>query len=77
MLAIVLFFAEIMLALSYDREDSFKALCLLGLMYFTYCQLWIFIVTRAFYLDVIKKEKSTWVKTVRFEAVNKTLLPPS
>ncbi len=76
-LAIFLFFAEIMLALSYDREDSFKALCLMGLMYFTYCQLWIFIVGRAFYLDIIKKEKSTWVKTVRFETEKKILLPPS
>lgn len=67
-LAIVLFFAEIMLALSYDREDSPKALFYMGLMYFSYCQLWIFVVARAFFLDVIKKEKRTWVKTVRFRA---------
>jgi cellulose synthase/poly-beta-1,6-N-acetylglucosamine synthase-like glycosyltransferase len=67
-LAIVLFFAEIMLALSYDREDRPKALFYMGLMYFSYCQLWIFVVARAFFLDVIKKEKRTWVKTVRFRA---------
>jgi len=67
-LAIVLFLAEIMLALSYDREDSPKALFYMGLMYFSYCQLWIFVVARAFFLDVIKKEKRTWVKTVRFRA---------
>jgi cellulose synthase/poly-beta-1,6-N-acetylglucosamine synthase-like glycosyltransferase len=67
-LAIVLFFAEIMLALSYDREDTPKALFYMGLMYFSYCQLWIFVVARAFFLDVIKKEKRTWVKTVRFRA---------
>ncbi len=66
-LAIVLFFAEILLALSYDREDSWKNLLLIGLMYFTYCQLWLFIVAKAFYLDLIKKDKPAWVKTVRFE----------
>lgn len=64
--AILLFFAEIFLALSYDREDSFSALALIALMYLTYCQLWIFVVARAFWLDNIKKEKQTWAKTVRF-----------
>ena len=68
LLAIVLFFAEIMLALSYDREDSFLALFLIALMYVSYCQLWIFIVAKAFYMDWIKKEKMTWAKTVRFAA---------
>lgn len=66
LLAIVLFFAEIMLALSYDREDSFTAFLLIGLMYFTYCQIWIFLVARAFYLDAVKKQKQSWDKTVRF-----------
>ncbi len=66
-LAIVLFFAEIMLALSYDREDTWRNFCLIGLMYFTYCQLWLFIVAKAFYLDWVRKDKATWVKTVRFE----------
>lgn len=75
-LAVVLFFAEIMLALSYDREDSLKALGLLGLMYFTYCQLWIFIVAKAFYMDVVRKEKHTWVKTVRFRAKETPIPPP-
>lgn len=66
-IAIVLFFAEIVLALSYDREDSFGAMALIGLMYLTYCQLWLYVVARAFYLDVIRKEKQTWAKTVRFQ----------
>ena len=64
---IVLFLMEIMLALSYDREDKFSNLLLTFLMYFTYCQVWIYIVGRAIYLDVIKKEKRTWVKTERFD----------
>lgn len=70
-IAIVLFFAEIMLALSYDREDSFAAMLTIGLMYFTYCQLWLYVVARAFYLDVIKREKQTWAKTVRFALTQK------
>jgi len=64
---IVLFLMEILLTLSYDREDKFFNILLTFLMYFTYCQLWIYIVGRAIYLDVIKKEKRTWVKTERFE----------
>jgi cellulose synthase/poly-beta-1,6-N-acetylglucosamine synthase-like glycosyltransferase len=70
-IAIVLFFAEIILALSYDREDSFAALVYIALMYFTYCQLWLFIVARAFHLDVIRREKQTWAKTVRFARTQK------
>jgi cellulose synthase/poly-beta-1,6-N-acetylglucosamine synthase-like glycosyltransferase len=68
---IVLFLMEIMLALSYDREDKFSNLLLTFLMYFTYCQVWIYIVGRAIYLDVIKKEKRTWVKTERFDVKRK------
>ena len=70
-IAIILFYAEILLALSYDAEDSFPALLYIGLMYLTYCQLWIFIVGKAFYLDVIRKEKQTWAKTVRFATTPK------
>jgi len=65
--AVFLFLLEIILALSYDREDTFVNLILTALMYLTYCQFWLYIVGRAIYLDVIKKEKHTWVKTVRFD----------
>ncbi len=64
---VILFLLEILLALSYDREDRFSNVLLTFLMYFTYCQIWIYIVGRAIYLDVIKREKRTWVKTVRFD----------
>ncbi|MDT8322699.1 MAG: glycosyltransferase [Bacteroidota bacterium] len=67
-MAVVLFYAEIMLALSYDREDSFTAFLLIGAMYLVYCQLWLFVVAKAFYMDVIRKESMTWAKTVRFAA---------
>jgi hypothetical protein len=66
-LAFILFVLEILLALSYDREDNLKQILLMVIMYFTYCQLWIYIVGKALYLDLIRREKRTWVKTIRFE----------
>lgn len=64
--ALVLYLLEIFLALSYDREDTFGNFALTFLMYFTYCQFWIYIVGKAIYLDAIRREKRTWVKTIRF-----------
>jgi cellulose synthase/poly-beta-1,6-N-acetylglucosamine synthase-like glycosyltransferase len=66
-LAIVLFIFEIILVLSYEGQDTPKNLFLVFLMYFTYCQFWIYVVGRAIYLDYVKREKRTWSKTVRFE----------
>jgi cellulose synthase/poly-beta-1,6-N-acetylglucosamine synthase-like glycosyltransferase len=66
-MAFMLFIFEILLAVSFDREDRMRNIGLVALMYFTYCQLWIYVVLRAWYLDYVKKEKRTWVKTVRFE----------
>jgi cellulose synthase/poly-beta-1,6-N-acetylglucosamine synthase-like glycosyltransferase len=66
-LAFLLFIMEILLALSYDREDSLGKIGLIVLAYFTYCQLWIVVVARALWLDFVKREKRTWVKTVRFD----------
>ena len=66
-LAFLLFIMEILLALSYDREDSPAKIGLIVLAYFTYCQLWIVVVARALWLDLVKREKRTWVKTVRFD----------
>jgi cellulose synthase/poly-beta-1,6-N-acetylglucosamine synthase-like glycosyltransferase len=66
-LALFLFLLEILLALSYDREDTPQNILLTILMYFSYCQFWIYIVGKAIYLDVIKKEKRTWDKTIRFD----------
>ena len=74
-MAFFLFIFEIMLAISFDREDNPKNLGLIIIMYFTYCQLWIFIMLRAFYLDKIKKEGHTWDKTVRFDVQPKNAPP--
>ncbi len=70
-LAVVLFIFEIFLVLSYEGQDTFKNLVLVLLMYFTYCQFWIYVVARGIYLDYIKREKRTWSKTVRFELEDK------
>ena len=64
--AIILFMFEILLAVSFDKEDNWKNLGLILIMYFTYCQLWIFVMLRAFYLENIKKATHKWDKTVRF-----------
>ncbi|RCK73342.1 MAG: Dolichol-phosphate mannosyltransferase [Ignavibacteriae bacterium] len=74
-IAFILFIFEIMFAISFDSEDSSKKVLLIILMYFTYCQLWIYIVIRAVYLEYIKKEKRVWDKTIRFETeITKTSL---
>jgi hypothetical protein len=36
-------------------------------MYFSYCQLWIYIVIKAAYADYVSKDKRKWEKTVRFD----------
>jgi cellulose synthase/poly-beta-1,6-N-acetylglucosamine synthase-like glycosyltransferase len=66
LMAFILFLFEIMLAISFDKEDTPKNFFLVLIMYFTYCQLWIIIMFKAFYLDKIKKEGNVWDKTVRF-----------
>ncbi len=70
-LAVALFLLEIFLVLSYDREDTPGNFLLMILMYITYCQLWIYVVGRALWADIIAKESRTWVKTERFDVVPK------
>ncbi len=65
-MAFFLFLAEILLAISYDREDSAGNLGLILVMYFSYCQFWVYVVLKAWYLEYVKKEKKIWVKTRRF-----------
>jgi cellulose synthase/poly-beta-1,6-N-acetylglucosamine synthase-like glycosyltransferase len=68
-MAFFLFLFEIMLAISYDGEDSPGKIGLLILMYFTYCQLWIYIVLKAAYFEYVKKDERIWDKTVRFDVM--------
>jgi cellulose synthase/poly-beta-1,6-N-acetylglucosamine synthase-like glycosyltransferase len=66
-MAFFLFLCETMLAISYDGEDKLRHLPVLVLMYFTYCQLWIYVVVKALWSDYVRREKHIWDKTVRFE----------
>lgn len=65
-MAFLLFVLEIVLAISYDGEDRMRNVGLIVLMYFTYCQLWMYIVMKAMYAEYVAKEKHIWDKTVRF-----------
>lgn len=66
-MAFFLFLAEILLAISYDREDNARNLGLIVIMYFSYCQFWVYIVLKALYVEYIKKEGKVWDKTERFD----------
>jgi cellulose synthase/poly-beta-1,6-N-acetylglucosamine synthase-like glycosyltransferase len=65
--SLILFIFEIFLSISYDDEDTIKNLAIIVLMYFSYCQLWIYVVIKAAYQEYIKKDKHTWDKTIRFD----------
>ncbi len=65
-LAFFLFLGEMLVTLSYDREDTLSNLGLAVLMYFTYCQLWMYIVIKAWWSDYVRREKRVWAKTERF-----------
>jgi cellulose synthase/poly-beta-1,6-N-acetylglucosamine synthase-like glycosyltransferase len=67
LLAYSLFVTEIMLMLSREPgEDSISNILFTMATYFTYSQLWPFVVAKAFYLEYIKKEDRKWDKTKRF-----------
>jgi len=69
-LAFLLFVLEVGIALSREPgEDSFGNLMLVVAAYFTYCQLWIVVVIRAIFEDVVLRRKHTWAKTERFAEV--------
>jgi cellulose synthase/poly-beta-1,6-N-acetylglucosamine synthase-like glycosyltransferase len=68
--AYVLFFLEIVIALSREKEDSPFNIFLIALAYFTYCQLWILVVLKAAFDDFILKREHVWVKTQRFKIQN-------
>jgi cellulose synthase/poly-beta-1,6-N-acetylglucosamine synthase-like glycosyltransferase len=64
--AYLLFILEVIVAISHEREDSVGNAVLIALSYFTYCQLWIAVVLKAAYDDVVLRRQHVWVKTERF-----------
>lgn len=64
--AFLLFVLELVVALSREEEDTPLNILLVGLGYFTYCQLWLPVVLKGAYDDFIMKREHVWVKTRRF-----------
>ena len=65
--AYLLFIMEIVVVLSYEDEDSLKNIAYTFLMYFTYCQLWLYVVFKSLALDFRRHKVGVWDKTERFE----------
>jgi cellulose synthase/poly-beta-1,6-N-acetylglucosamine synthase-like glycosyltransferase len=66
--AFVTFVLQLVITLAAEGgEDSPLNILLTMAMYFTYCQLWIPVVARAFYDDFVIRRPVKWAKTERFE----------
>lgn len=65
--AFVLYCAEVFFVLSYENEDNPGNLIVTAAMYFTYCQLWIYVVFKSLWFDLTRTRVGVWDKTVRFE----------
>jgi cellulose synthase/poly-beta-1,6-N-acetylglucosamine synthase-like glycosyltransferase len=62
------FLLQLVIALSHEPgEDSPLNIVLAGIMYFTYCQMWIPLVAAAFWDDFVAHRPMRWVKTERFD----------
>ncbi len=66
-LAFLLYILEIMIALSFEREDRPGQIFYILLAYITYTKLWVFVVLRGIYLETFGKGGHVWVKTERFD----------
>lgn len=65
-LAFGLFVLELLLVSSLEDDPAPGNLVLAMIMYFTYCQVWIFVVLKALYQDLVLRQKRQWEKTPRF-----------
>jgi len=64
--AFFLFLIEILIALSFEREDNLSNFLLSIFAYLTYTKLWVFVVLRALYFQYFSKKEKKWEKTERF-----------
>jgi cellulose synthase/poly-beta-1,6-N-acetylglucosamine synthase-like glycosyltransferase len=64
--AYLLFVMEIVVVLSHEGEDGWRNVAYTFLMYFTYCQLWLYVVCKALVLDLRRHRVGVWDKTERF-----------
>jgi len=69
-LSYFVFILQIAIALSIEKgESNFKNIRLLFVMYFTYCQLWLFVAIKGVYSYIktnVMKLETKWYKTERF-----------
>ena len=66
--AFLTFVMQLVIALSHEPgEDSSLNIVLILAMYFTYCQMWIPLVAKAFWDDFIARRPMRWAKTERFD----------
>jgi cellulose synthase/poly-beta-1,6-N-acetylglucosamine synthase-like glycosyltransferase len=68
--AFVLFVIETTLVLSYESEDTRLNILMTMLMYFSYCQLWLYVVFKSLALDIFQHRVGVWDKTERFEVAD-------
>lgn len=70
MMAYLVFILEISIALSMEKgESNYKNVLLIGLMYFTYCQLWLLVAVKGIWQyvkDSVLGLEVKWYKTERF-----------
>ena len=74
--AFLLFCVEIFFVLAYEREDTPANLVTTMCMYFVYCQLWIYVVFKALWLDAIRSHVGVWDKTERYHVKDDAAEPP-
>ena len=66
-LALVLFIMQILLSQSFEKEDTLKSPFLILLSYLTYTKLWLFVVLKSLWEELVLKKEKIWVKTERFD----------
>lgn len=64
-LALALFLLELAIALAIEGEHTPLNLLVGAAMYFTYCQVWVYVCAKAHYLDLVRQERLRWEKTLR------------
>ncbi|MBC6003438.1 glycosyltransferase family 2 protein [Paeniclostridium sp. NSJ-45] len=70
MLSYILFIVQVSITLSMEKgESTLSNIFLVGLMYFTYSQMWLIVAIKGmigYFLDAIHKREVKWYKTERF-----------
>lgn len=71
-LALLVFVLKLALVGALEEENGFEVVGLALLMYFTYCQAWLYIVASGLAHDAFFRKPRVWDKTERFEVQTET-----